>query len=115
MKPCILPIDFYIPDAEAHVMPDGNVYLYGSLDCAADRWCSDSYRVISGSNLQQWKISELSFSIKDVPWAGKIDMSKQLHLDEVKSIDALPENIRMSLPKAAWLVPIKLLVNQITK
>ena len=51
MKNCMLPIDFCIPDAEAHVMPDGNVYLYGSLDCVADRRCSDSYRVVSGSNL----------------------------------------------------------------
>ena len=36
MKNCMLPIDFCIPDAEAHVMSDGKVYLYGSLDCAAD-------------------------------------------------------------------------------
>ena len=115
MKNCMLPIDFCIPDAEAHVMSDGKVYLYGSLDCAADRWCSDSYRVVSSSNLKEWKVSKPCFSVKDVPWAGKTDMRRQLHLDEVKSIDDLPENIRMFLPKAARLVPIKLLVNQIAK
>ena len=72
MKNCMLPIDFCIPDAEAHVMSDGKVYLYGSLDCAADRWCSDSYRVVSGSNLKEWKVSKPCFSVKDVPWQVKL-------------------------------------------
>ena len=28
----ILPLDIHIPDSEAHVMPNGNLYIYGSYD-----------------------------------------------------------------------------------
>lgn len=42
----ILPLEFHIPDSEAHVMPDGKLYLYGSFDDREDVYCSDRYRVV---------------------------------------------------------------------
>ena len=53
----ILPSEFLIPDAEAHVMPDGRIYIYGSHDhYERDRWCSHDYRVFSCDDpkLEHW-------------------------------------------------------------
>ncbi len=36
----ILPLDVHIPDSEAHMMPDGKLYLYGSYDDREDTYCS---------------------------------------------------------------------------
>ena len=47
----LLPLDIHIPDAEARVMPDGRLYLYGSLDERDDRYCSGRYRVASTADL----------------------------------------------------------------
>lgn len=33
----LLPRKFFIPDAEAHVMPDGRLYLYGSCDISGKK------------------------------------------------------------------------------
>ena len=42
----LLPTQFFTPDAEARVMPDGRLYLYGSNDLSgcAD-YCSKEYHV----------------------------------------------------------------------
>ena len=38
----ILGSRFFVPDVEAHVWPDGRVYLYGSLDLPGRmEYCSD--------------------------------------------------------------------------
>ena len=95
MKP-FLNIKSNIPDGEAHVMPDGKVYIYGSLDTKEDSWCSNQYKVISSADLEQWVESEISFSIKDVPWADEIQ--EPAYLDNVKSYNELPEEIRQALP-----------------
>lgn len=108
-----LPITLCIPDGEAHKMPDGKVYLYGSLDKEANRWCSNEYVVASTANLEHWEVSPVSFSTAEVPWAGKTDVAAAFR--DVKSIDDLPEQVRLFLPPAAKLVPIKLLVSQIVK
>jgi arabinoxylan arabinofuranohydrolase len=50
----VLPIDLHIPDSEAHVMPDGRVYVYGSWDQEENIYCSKEYRVISSENMVDW-------------------------------------------------------------
>ena len=32
----ILPLEHHVPDSEAHVMPDGKLYIYGSYDDRED-------------------------------------------------------------------------------
>lgn len=53
----LLPPQFPIPDGEAHVMPDGRVYLYGSMDQHSDSFCSQEYVVASSENLRDWTVS----------------------------------------------------------
>lgn len=53
----ILSSEFLIPDVEAHVMPDGRLYIYGSHDLyEKDRWCSHDYRLFScgDDRLENW-------------------------------------------------------------
>ncbi len=53
----ILPRQFFVPDGEAHVMPDGRLYLYGSLDISGnDAYCSKEHRVFSTDDpkLERW-------------------------------------------------------------
>ena len=60
----ILPAEFLIPDAEAHVMPDGRLYIYGSQDkYEKDQWCSTEYRVFSCGDpkLESWTDHGVSF------------------------------------------------------
>ncbi|MBM6979530.1 MAG: family 43 glycosylhydrolase [Actinomyces succiniciruminis] len=64
----ILPPDLHIPDVEAHVMPDGRLYLYGSWDQYTDTYCSMDYRVVSTADLRTWTIHDLGFDGRDVPW-----------------------------------------------
>ena len=89
---------------KAHVMPDGKVYIYGSLDTKEDSWCSNQYKVISSADLEQWVESEISFSIKDVPWADEIQ--EPAYLDNVKSYNELPEAILTFLPEETREMPI---------
>lgn len=103
MKP-FLDIRPNIPDGEAHVMPDGKVYIYGSMDIEEDAWCSDRYRVIFSDDLMHWEESDISFTIEDVPWADEIE--EPAYLDEVKSYDDLPEAILTFLPEEAREMPI---------
>lgn len=66
----LLPLQYHIPDVEAHVMPDGRVYLYGSWDQYNDNktYCSQQYRVFSTSDMKKWTDHGISFDVKDVPW-----------------------------------------------
>ena len=60
----LLPIDVFVPDAEAHVWEDGRIYLYGSLDVSGRRsYCSDEYHVFSSDNLRDWVDHGVSFSL----------------------------------------------------
>ena len=44
----ILKREFFVPDPEGHVMPDGRLYLYGSLDISGRQdYCSKYQRVFS--------------------------------------------------------------------
>lgn len=103
MKP-FLNINSNIPDGEAHVMPDGKVYIYGSMDIKDDSWCSDKYRVVSSADMEHWEESEISFSLDDVPWADEIQ--EPTYLDRVKSYEELPEAILTFLPEEAREMPI---------
>ncbi len=61
----ILDKKYFIPDAEAHVMPDGKLYIYGSMDIlGVDEYCSREYRVFSCDNkeLENWTHHGISFS-----------------------------------------------------
>ncbi|MBO5068816.1 MAG: family 43 glycosylhydrolase [Roseburia sp.] len=64
----ILPFDIHVPDGEAHVMPDGKLYIYGSFDDRKDTYCSEKYHVVSTADMEHWTIHDVSFNGKDVPW-----------------------------------------------
>ena len=100
-----LDIEPYIPDGEAHVMPDGRVYIYGSCDDHADGWCSDHYYVLSSDadDLKNWEVSDISFSVNDVPW--KDEVTTPAFLEEAKCFDDLPEGIKMFIPEEGRNMP----------
>ena len=51
----MLPLDVFVPDGEAHVMPDGRLYIYGSLDERdGNEYCSNRYRVFSTADMATW-------------------------------------------------------------
>lgn len=53
----LLPLEYFVPDGEPHVMSDGRLYLYGSLDVPGRQdYCSDEYRVFSTDDpkLERW-------------------------------------------------------------
>ncbi|MEH7414590.1 family 43 glycosylhydrolase [Neobacillus drentensis] len=64
----VLPLDLHIPDPEAHVMPDGRVYVYGSWDQEENIYCSKEYRVFSSDNMIDWVDHGKSFDASQVPW-----------------------------------------------
>lgn len=65
----LLPVHLHIPDGEAHVMPDGRVYVYGSWDqYEDDTYCSKEYRVISSANMVDWVDHGISFDSSQVDW-----------------------------------------------
>lgn len=57
---------FFIPDPEAHKMPDGRLYVYGSYDLPEqkDSFCSRQYRVFScgDDKLEKWVDHGISFT-----------------------------------------------------
>lgn len=48
----ILPLQYHVPDGEAHVMPDGRLYIYGSFDNREDVYCSEEYHVVSTEDME---------------------------------------------------------------
>lgn len=63
----ILPPQYFIPDVEAHVWPDGRLYLYGSQDISGDTtYCSHEYRVFSTADMMTWSDHGVSFRSADV-------------------------------------------------
>lgn len=102
----LMPWEICIPDGEAHRMPDGRVYLYGSLDTRPDGFCSDSYRVASSADLLHWQLHPTGFSVRDVPWAGKTVSKQHSSLDDVTCFEDLPAHIRQHLPESARSIPV---------
>ena len=66
----ILPLQYFIPDVEAHVWADGRIYLYGSMDIAGrHQYCSGEYHVFSSDDLINWVDHGVCFSIAQAKWA----------------------------------------------
>jgi hypothetical protein len=69
----VLDIGVHIADPEAHIMPDGRVYVYGSLDTKAEEFSSDRYRVYSSANMREWTDHGESFRAEQVLWTDAED------------------------------------------
>ncbi len=77
----MLPLDWHIPDSEAHVMPDGRLYVYGSFDDREDVYCSERYFVVSTPDMVHWTIHDESLNGKDIPWFNNPDAPKYPGID----------------------------------
>lgn len=52
----ILPRQYFVPDVEGRVMPDGRMYLYGSLDISgSDTYCCKEMRCFSTDDMISWR------------------------------------------------------------
>lgn len=110
----LLPSRFHIPDGEAHVMPDGKVYLYGSLDKTTDGFCSQEYFVASSKDMQSWTIHPgQSFSSGQVPWGNPGGSRHYSSLSEAKCFDDLPFHIKNLLPASARELPVEQIIHAI--
>lgn len=69
----ILPVDWHIPDSEAHVMPDGKLYIYGSCDKRDDLYCSGEYHVVSTPDMKHWTVHDVSLRGEQIPWFNNPD------------------------------------------
>ena len=70
----ILPREFFVPDSEAHVMPDGRLYIYGSLDISGSPdYCSKELRCFSTDDMEHWVDHGVIFrndkESAGVPWS----------------------------------------------
>ena len=55
----------FVPDGEAHVMPDGRLYVYGSIDISGSKtYCGEYYHVVSTDDpkLENWVDHGVSFA-----------------------------------------------------
>ena len=77
----ILPLDVHVPDGEAHVMPDGKLYIYGSFDKRSDVFCSEEYHVVSTADLANWEIHGTALEGKDIPWFNNPEAPKYPGID----------------------------------
>lgn len=77
----VLPVEYHVPDGEAHVMPDGRLYIYGSFDVQDGEYCSEKYHVVSTSDMEHWVIHEEALNGRDVPWFNDPDAAKYPGLD----------------------------------
>lgn len=68
MRNPVLPLEFHVPDGEAHMMPDGKLYIYGSYDERDDYYCSEKYRVVSTPDLKSWTVHDISLTGDQIPW-----------------------------------------------
>lgn len=77
----ILPLDHHIPDGEAHVMPDGKLYIYGSYDDRDDVYCSEKYHVVSTPDMEHWTIHAPSLNGNSISWFNNPDAPKYPGID----------------------------------
>ncbi|MDE7311271.1 MAG: family 43 glycosylhydrolase [Eubacterium sp.] len=77
----ILPLQYHIPDSEAHVMPDGRMYIYGSFDEREDVFCSEKYQVVSTADMEHWTVHDEAFHGAQVPWFKDPDAPKYPGID----------------------------------
>lgn len=97
----ILPLRYHVPDGEAHVMPDGKLYIYGSYDDLDMDYCSQEYHVISTEDMEHWRVHDTSFRVQDVPWMGDPEEKHYQGIDWEhptpflqKIIDAMPADVK---------------------
>ena len=69
----LLPENCFMPDAEARVMPDGRLYLYGSWDLPANPdYCSHIMHCFSTDDMQNWTDHGIIFrndeEFHGIPW-----------------------------------------------
>lgn len=81
MRNPVLPLQYHIPDSEAHVMPDRKLYIYGSYDDREDVYCSEKYYVVSTPDMENWTIHDVSFTGRQIPWFDNPDAPKYLGID----------------------------------
>lgn len=81
MRNPVLPLKYHVPDSEAHVMPDGKLYIYGSFDDRGDVFCSEKYHVVSTPDMESWTIHEVSFTGQQVPWHNDPDAPRYPGID----------------------------------
>lgn len=68
----ILPLNHFVPDGEARLMPDGRLYLYGSYDISGETtYCSDVLYVFSTDDLIHWTDHGICLKSSDIPWAAE--------------------------------------------
>ena len=77
----ILPLKYHILDSEAHVMPDGRLYIYGSYDAREDVYCSDAYYVVSTPDMKEWTIHDVSLKCGEIPWFNDPNAPKYPGID----------------------------------
>lgn len=77
----LLPVAYHIPDSEAHVMPDGRLYVYGSYDDRDDVYCSEKYHVLSTEDMMTWVLHDESLNGKQVPWFNDPEVPKYPGID----------------------------------
>ena len=69
----LLPFPGFIPDVEAHTMPDGRLYLYGSLDeSGSPEYCSRSLKVYSTADPLMREVTDHGIVITNTAAAGGI-------------------------------------------
>ncbi len=77
----VLPPMYHIPDSEAHVMPDGRLYIYGSFDDRDDVYCSETYYVLSTSDMKHWVLHDEALNGKQISWFNDSDAVKYPGID----------------------------------
>lgn len=77
----VLPLEYHVPDSEAHVMSDGILYIYGSYDTKEDVYCSEEYHVVSTADMENWEIHETALRGEEIPWFGNPDAPKYPGID----------------------------------
>ena len=66
----LAPHGVFIADPEAHQMPDGAWYVYGSLDVTRHQYCSRRYDMLWSADGLEWHHESSTFSTEGVAGAG---------------------------------------------
>ena len=77
----LLPPEWHFPDGEAHMMPDGRLFIYGSFDDGQHIYCSDRYYPVSTPDMKHWTIHDCSFDSSRISWADDPDSPKYPGID----------------------------------
>lgn len=115
----VLPLDIFVPDGEAHVMPDGKLYIYGSYDLPGNLYCSDEYHVVSTPDMVHWCVHNVSLQTKDFTWEKDINIDiypdflqepetpllKKILAEERSNADAAPQTQTLSAPQKLLFAP----------